>query len=51
MDYAGFVYRGIDHAASIYEIHYRPWHETRRNLRQKRNAYMKRYESRIKLLE
>ena len=31
VDYAGFVYRGIDHAASIYEIHYGPWHETTRD--------------------
>ena len=32
MDYAGFVYRGTDHAASIYEIHYGPWHDTTRKV-------------------
>ncbi len=48
-EYVRFVYRGVDSAASIFEIHYGPWNETTRELRRKRSAYKKRYGHRINL--
>lgn len=48
-EYVRFVYRGIDLAASIYEIHYGPWNETTRDLRRKRSEYRKTHGGTIKL--